>query len=174
MADGKLASGAKPGSPLGMQAGLNPQQERFVSEYLITSNGTRSAIAAGYSPKSAHSTSQDLLKHPAIKAAIAKGVEKIREKGIYGLEMAMKETEEGMEFARATKNATALASILQLRAKLNGLVIEKMDHRMSGSFQINIEGIGPARDVGPALNQGQVIEQIVGSVEKKDDASSLE
>jgi phage terminase small subunit len=36
--------------------GLNPKQEAFVAQYLIDGNATRSAIAAGYSHKSAHTT----------------------------------------------------------------------------------------------------------------------
>lgn len=61
----------------------------------------------------------------------------------YGVKEAMKEIEEACDFARFTKNATALANLLQLKAKINGLIIDKMDHRVSGNFQINIGGIRP-------------------------------
>lgn len=76
----------------------------------------------------------------------------------YGVEECMKEITEACQFARDTKNATALANLLQLKAKINGLVIDKMDHRISGSFQINISGINPMRSVGPA----EVVPQIAG------------
>lgn len=49
---------------------LTLKQKRFIDEYLIDFNGTRSAIAAGYSEKTAHAIANELLKQPKIKAAI--------------------------------------------------------------------------------------------------------
>lgn len=54
-----------------MENKLTALQERFVAEYATDLNGTQAAIRAGYSPKSAASTASDLLKKPAIRAAIA-------------------------------------------------------------------------------------------------------
>lgn len=74
----------------------------------------------------------------------------------YGLKEAMKEIDEACEFAKFTKNATALANLLMLKAKINGLIIDKLDHRMSGSVAINISGINSSRQVleaTPALPQ---------------------
>jgi hypothetical protein len=79
----------------------------------------------------------------------------------YGLKEAMLEIDEACRFAMDTKNATALANLLQLKAKINGLIIDKMDHRISGSFQINISGINPSRPV-EALEATDIIPQIVG------------
>jgi len=50
----------------------DPREDRFVEKYVETSNGTQSAIVAGYSVKSAHVYSTALLKKPRIKEAIAK------------------------------------------------------------------------------------------------------
>lgn len=50
--------------------------ERFAREYLIDLNGTRAAIAAGYSPKTAASQASDLLNVPKVQALIAKLNEK--------------------------------------------------------------------------------------------------
>ncbi|PJR16808.1 terminase small subunit [Sinorhizobium meliloti] len=52
-------------------SGLNAQQLRFVSEYLIDLNATQAAIRAGYSAKTAHSQGQRLLKHVEAQKAIA-------------------------------------------------------------------------------------------------------
>jgi phage terminase small subunit len=46
---------------------LNERQETFVREYLTDFNATRSAIAAGYSPSTAYSSGQRLLKHVEIR-----------------------------------------------------------------------------------------------------------
>lgn len=42
---------------------LNKRQQMFVAEYLVDQNATRSAIAAGYSKKTAKSAGQRLLTH---------------------------------------------------------------------------------------------------------------
>jgi phage terminase small subunit len=50
----------------------DPREERFVALYVENPNGTQAAIAAGYSPKSAHVTASRLLKRTKISDAIAK------------------------------------------------------------------------------------------------------
>lgn len=48
------------------------RRERFVAEYLLTFNITQSAIAAGFSPRSAHAQGSTLLKDPRVKAMVNK------------------------------------------------------------------------------------------------------
>ena len=50
---------------------LTPKQADFVREYLVDLNGTRAAIRAGYSPKSAAAQASTLLRVPKVQAAIA-------------------------------------------------------------------------------------------------------
>lgn len=54
--------------------GFTFKQERFVAEYIVDGNGTRAAIAAGYSERTAGQESYKLLKKPQIKAAITKAL----------------------------------------------------------------------------------------------------
>lgn len=49
---------------------LTPQQERFVTEYLVDLNATQAAIRSGYSERSAYSQGQRLLKNDEIAAEI--------------------------------------------------------------------------------------------------------
>lgn len=51
-------------------AKLTEKQKRFVTEYLIDLNATQAAIRAGYSPKTAYSMGQRLLKNVEVQAAI--------------------------------------------------------------------------------------------------------
>jgi phage terminase small subunit len=44
--------------------------ERFCREYVIDQNGTRAAIAAGYSEQTAYSQASDLLKKPEVRRRI--------------------------------------------------------------------------------------------------------
>jgi phage terminase small subunit len=50
---------------------LSDKQARFVSEYLIDLNATQAAIRAGYSPATAYSQGQRLLKHVEVEAAVS-------------------------------------------------------------------------------------------------------
>ena len=52
---------------------MNQQQREFVDHYVAhgLKNATRSAIAAGYSPKIARVRACKLKKHPEIRSAIA-------------------------------------------------------------------------------------------------------
>lgn len=57
---------------------LTEKQKRFVEEYLIDLNATQAAIRAGYSPKTAYSAGQRLLKNVEVRKAIDERLEKIK------------------------------------------------------------------------------------------------
>ncbi len=48
---------------------LTPKQARFVEEYLVDLNATQAAIRAGYSPKTAYSQGERLLKNVEVHRA---------------------------------------------------------------------------------------------------------
>lgn len=56
---------------------MSEQRHRFVVEYLASGNGTKAAIAAGFSEKSAAFQGSRLLREPAIVEAIAAGRAKV-------------------------------------------------------------------------------------------------
>lgn len=64
------------GSKTAAPRGLNEMQAAFVREYLIDLNCTQAAIRAGYSPKTAYSQGQRLLKSVEIRASIDAAMEK--------------------------------------------------------------------------------------------------
>lgn len=47
---------------------LTAKQKRFVREWLVDMNGTRAAVRAGYSEKSAANTASRLMKDPDVQA----------------------------------------------------------------------------------------------------------
>jgi phage terminase small subunit len=63
-------------------AKLSAKQQRFCDEYLIDLNATQAAIRTGYSPKTAYSQGQRLLKDVEIKAFIDSELERIRSEKI--------------------------------------------------------------------------------------------
>jgi phage terminase small subunit len=69
MAKARAARGARKILPRG-DDGLLPKQAAFVREYVKDSHGTRAAVAAGYSPKTACEMASALLGSPNIQTAI--------------------------------------------------------------------------------------------------------
>ena len=53
------------------------RRTRFVSEYLIDHNGTRAAVAAGYSARSAKQLASQLLRDVRVKALVAEEEKKL-------------------------------------------------------------------------------------------------
>jgi phage terminase small subunit len=49
---------------------VTPKQQRFIDEFMVDRNATRSAIDAGYSPKTAASQASRLLRNVNVAAAI--------------------------------------------------------------------------------------------------------
>lgn len=61
---------------------MNPQQQRFVSEYIIDFNATQAAIRAGYSKTSAYAIGSALLKKHEVQDAIVEALEDFAESAI--------------------------------------------------------------------------------------------
>lgn len=59
---------------------MNDKQKRFVAEYLKDHNATQAALRAGYSPKTAYSQGQRLLKHVEVAASLGQKAAKLMNK----------------------------------------------------------------------------------------------
>ena len=57
-------------TPFPPERPLSARQQRSVGEYLVSLNGTKAAIAAGYSPKTAMSQAARLLRNVKVQAAL--------------------------------------------------------------------------------------------------------
>lgn len=122
--------------------GLKEQHKKFVEEYLKTGDGANSARAAGYTDANAARHAYQLThKNKAVMDAIKAGRERFTNKCAYGLAEAMKEAADAIEFAKETNNANAYVKAVELRSKINGLIIDKHDVRNLSNFSINIVGL---------------------------------
>ena len=130
-------------------AGLTPKKEAFALEYIRTGAAKASAIAAGYSAKSATSAAGRLLHDPHVKAFLDAARERSTAVAQYTATMAMRELEDAIAFAKQTKNATALTRAIELKMKQAGLLIDRSDVRMLGGFKIEIAGIDDPAAVDP-------------------------
>lgn len=129
-------------------------QERFIVEYLTCGNGTQAAIKAGYSEKTAGPMSSYLVnKHPTIpqeiekrtkeKAAHLEG-EVIKAEGCgdfskFSAADSFLEAELLRRIAMDGGNLAIASGMVQFKAKLKGLLVEKL--QVQSGFSINIVGI---------------------------------
>lgn len=56
---------------------LTRKQRKFAEEYLVDCNGTKAAIRAGYSPKTANEQAAKLMSNPKIKTYITEKLDEI-------------------------------------------------------------------------------------------------
>ena len=107
---------------------LTPQQAKFAEAYLTGIPASEAAKQAGYSPSKAHRGSE-LLNLPAVAELVTSVQKEVRERAVYGLTEAMNEALDAIAFAKENKNSMALVKAIELRSKLSGLMVEKIDLR---------------------------------------------
>ena len=73
--------------PLFEARAMMDKRERFIAEYLVDMNATQAAIRAGYSPRSAYSQGQRLLKN----AEVAKRVLAMGQKAVQSTVMSVEQ-----------------------------------------------------------------------------------
>ena len=107
---------------------LTRKQELFCREYVANGyNATQAAIKAGYSKKTAYSIGQENLKKPEIATFLSEYAKKEQEKFEYTKEAHFKELDELKDLAKETGNVAAAVKATELKGKLCGLYIEKVE-----------------------------------------------
>lgn len=106
---------------------ITEKKQRYVDLIAAGRDSREAARATGYSESYAEVIATRCKRNPEIAAAI----EAIREKGrrlsAYDLAAAMKEAEDAADFAKKHKNPMANVKAVELRAKLSGLLIERVE-----------------------------------------------
>lgn len=80
-------------------------------------------------PETVQRKACELMKDGKVSARIAALRTPVVQRLQYGLEQAMREAEEAFAVAKAKENGGAMVAAVQLRAKLNGLLVEKKEIR---------------------------------------------
>lgn len=106
---------------------LTPKQEAYVANLSKGMTSRAAAQAAGFSKSYSMVAAHRLKRKPAVREALAA----VRKEGLtiaaYGLAEAMREANEAAQFARLHKNPMAVVKAAELRAKLSGLLIERVE-----------------------------------------------
>lgn len=122
----------------------------------LARHGNKTAAAQAIMPDATYGkakvTGHRLSQQPEVKKILAETRLAIVEKVKYTAIEAMREAEESIKFARETENASAMVKAVELRSKLMGLLVDKIDLRASVGFKVAISGIDdepPPREPEP-------------------------
>jgi len=103
------------------------REAAFVREYLVDKNATQAAIRAGYSERSAGQYGFDLLKRPAIRAALAAALKAQAERTLIRADKVLLDIQDfGDKALNAGEFSTALRS-RELLAKHYKLLTDRLE-----------------------------------------------
>ena len=110
---------------------LNGRQELFAQEYAATGKGTQSAISAGYSAKTAYATASRLLRNVKVGARVKELQSKAAVRAEVTMESVTRQLDEDRALAHMQCQASAAVSATMSKAKLYGLISDKIDHTVT-------------------------------------------
>ena len=115
---------------------MTNKQQAFVNEYIIDSNGTRAAIAAGYSAKTAAVKASTLLNEPEIKEALAEIQKQSEQRTQITVDMIINQLwDESLGLCQDTNSKSRVAALTEI-AKIRGYHVDKKE--LSGSLGISM------------------------------------
>lgn len=116
--------------------GLTPKQKKFCDEYLKTGNLQKSAIAAGYSPKTASVMAAENIKKPRIAEYLKTRTEKADKKQIADLTEILTFLTDVVRDDTASKTDRLKAA--DMRLKSLGAYLERMQADVNATTTINV------------------------------------
>lgn len=120
---------------------LNDKQASFATEYLVDKNATKAAIRAGYSPKTAASQGERLLRNAEIRAAVDAGLKRIAEETETEAQWVRRRLrEEATDFSEFASHSARIRA-LELLGKING-VFEADNQQQAAALVTKIELVG--------------------------------
>lgn len=134
---------------------LRPRYANFVRNVVAGQTQIDAYLNAGFkaSRNSAQTTSSTLLNRPEVAAAIKQGRVEAAKESKYELEELVAELNDVAQFARDTKNATAYARAVELKAKVLGLLVERSQVNVNQTVDLTgllLDGYERVKSLGPA------------------------
>jgi len=117
---------------------LTAKQSRFIDEYMKDLNGTQAVIRAGYSTKGADVQAVRLLGNARVKAEVEKRQAALAETHGVTLKSLLDELDEARAAALSaeTVQSSAAVAATMAKAKLTGLVVDKVKSETSGTLTV--------------------------------------
>ena len=107
---------------------LSARHKAFCNEYVLSKNGAKSAVAAGYSARSARITASKLLTKPNIQTALRARQQEIETQLQVTRQGVLDGLQEAIELARAQGNPTALIGAWREIGKMCGYYAPERKH----------------------------------------------
>jgi phage terminase small subunit len=111
---------------------LSAKQEQFCREYLVDLNATQAAIRAGYSPKTAYSMGQRLLKNVEVQAFIQRAKQERAEKLSRTAQDVLNDIIAVTAQARDEGDLKTALKGLELQGKHLGMFTDRVQQEVSG------------------------------------------
>ena len=105
---------------------LTEKEKALLDHYALHHNGTQAGISAGYTKRSAPQMFQRLMKNQTAQEYLGKIQQQSRAMMAYNLTTAMAESLEVIQYAKEKGNAMAYFKAVEHRAKLSGLLIDRI------------------------------------------------
>ncbi|SFP63827.1 terminase small subunit [Frateuria terrea] len=116
---------------------LSQKQRLFIAELQKGANGADAAKAAGYSPHAAKFQAYRLMQNELVRAELDKVRQNLAAATEYNGERCMAELDSAIAFAKEHKQANAVVKAVELRARLAGLLRDKLDVTVEQRVDIN-------------------------------------
>lgn len=121
---------------------LTPKQEAFTANIaagMTQSDAYRNAYdAENMTPKQIWEEASKLAANPKVARRLFLLHEKATERTLVTIESISRELDEARDMARVLKNASAFTGAVMGKAKVNGLLVEKVD--VKATFNVTISG----------------------------------
>lgn len=113
------------------QFNLKQQQAVFIEQYLLRSNGTQAAIAAGYSERTAESQASRLLRNAKVATAVEWGRKELSKATDVTREWLIGQAKEVLDSAKAEGAHTAAIGAIKEIGILSGERVEKSERDLN-------------------------------------------
>lgn len=119
---------------------LKPIHREFVRRYLSHGIGSKAVIEAGYrtSGNAAAAQAYKLLARPDIQKAITAECQRAQNAANYDRDAALKEIHANMQLALDADQHTAASRYQELKVKLMGLLVDRIDLRSTQQVVLNL------------------------------------
>lgn len=127
---------------------LTVRQRRFVEEYLVDFDGAAAVVRAGYNmkPGNANRLSNEMLQHPAIKAAIDQMTLERASETTLKPDYVMNKIRRTIETAEKEGNHTAVLRGCEIMARALGMFVERKEISGPNGDAIKYEQVREAAD----------------------------
>ena len=115
------------------------RKQLFVQKYLELGDGAKAARASGYSQRAAGNAAWRLLNtDPLVKAAVEEGRVALQERNEITVDSMIEQLDADRDFAVKVSNANAAVRASELKAKLAGLLVDRIDQRSVAAVKVEI------------------------------------